>query len=583
MLSAKHMKARRHLLTAVLGLSATSAAGVRAEAQEVQGYAANHFQPSERGSRWFVTDSLEIAGQGRAALGIVADYSYRSLVNYRASDGAVLSSVVRNQTLIHPGASFVFANRVRVGVSVPLQLQIDGRDFALGGRTYRASDEVAVGDVRFGADVRLFGEATSVIRGAFGAQLFVPSGSPSAYTGDGDPRVAPRFSVAGQKGNIAYAGRIGLMVRGRDEAYGFGRIGTEAQAALSAGFITANKKLLVGPEIFGNTVIRGGAAFEKYTTPLEVLLGAHYEVTDGLRLGLGVGGGITRSYGAPVARGLLAIEWVPGDAKPEPEEKKADEAKVFCPVIDTDGDHINDDLDACRLVPGAHSPDARLNGCPPDADGDGVDDHEDACPKSKGVKTSDPKTNGCGDSDHDGVMDNEDACPERAGPRTSDPNTTGCDPDRDKDGVLNELDACPDEAGKADQDPKRNGCPMAVIRGSVLRIQDQIRFKQGSAEILGKESDEVLVAIMVLLKAHPEVKHVRIEGHTDTLGLPGNNKRLSQGRADSVKRWLTQNGIEAGRLSAKGIGDERPLGPNTTEEGRAQNRRVEFHVEEGTK
>lgn len=575
------MKARRHLVTAALACAAAGTAP-RAEAQEVPGYAANHFQPSERGSRWFANDSLEIAGKGRAALGIIGDYSYRSLVNYRDSDGKVFSSIVRNQTIVHPGASFVFADRVRVGVSVPLQLHIDGQDAFIAGRTYRASDEVAVGDVRFGADVRLFGDVTSAIRGSLGAQLFVPSGSPSAYTGDGEPRVAPRFQVAGSKGNIAYAAKVGAMFRGRDETYGRGRIGTEAQAAIAVGFQTENKKLLVGPELFGNTVLSDGAAFHKLTTPLEVLLGLHYAVTDTIRLGAGAGVGLTKGYGAPVARGLLGIEWVPGDAKEEV-EKKADAAPAPCASVDSDGDQIPDELDACRLLPGAHSPDARLNGCPPDADGDGIYDHEDACPSVKGVKTDDPKTTGCADADHDGVVDLDDACPDKPGIRTKDPKTNGCDPDRDHDGLIGDADACPEEPGKPDADPKKSGCPMATLKNDRIDVAGQIQFKTGSSEIVGKESDEVLAAVLTVLKAHPEIKKLRVEGHTDNKGTPGNNKRLSQGRADAVMRWLKQNGIEATRLSAEGFGDTRPLGPNTTEDGRAQNRRVEFHVEEGAK
>jgi outer membrane protein OmpA-like peptidoglycan-associated protein len=344
-----------------------------------------------------------------------------------------------------------------------------------------------------------------------------------------------------------------------------------------------------------------------------VLLGARYAVTDELRIGLGAGLGLTRGYGAAVARGLLGIEWVPGDAKAEAEKAdkgksvdrdgdgvpdaddacgflpgpgSSDPARNGCPVVDSDGDNVPDEVDACRFVPGAHSADARLNGCPPDADGDGVRDNEDACPRDKGGPSSDPKRHGCPviDKDGDGVSDLEDACPDAAGPKTADPKTTGCpDTDRDKDGVPNDVDACPDQAGPADANPKKNGCPKAVLEGNRIRITEQVRFATGKAQIVGPESEAVLQAVLGVLVAHPEVKKVRVEGHTDNQGKAADNKRLSQARAEAVVAWLVGKGVDKARLEAKGYGDERPIMPNSTDEGRTQNRRVELHVEEGTK
>lgn len=83
-----------------------------------------------------------------------------------------------------------------------------------------------------------------------------------------------------------------------------------------------------------------------------------------------------------------------------------------------------------------------------------------------------------------------------------------------------------------------------------------------------------------MLKAHPEIKHVRVEGHTDDRGVPAKNKALSKARAETVAKWLTAHGIDKTRVSAEGFGDEKPLEPNTTEAGRTANRRVEFHVEQ---
>lgn len=602
------MIARPRGSLSLLAFAAVLAVAPKASAQEQAGYAVNHIDLSERGSRWFVLDSVDIQGHGRLALGVVNDYSYRPLVSYN-SDGNAVASVVRNQYVMNLGGSIVLADRIRLGVGVPVQLFADGHTATINGVEHRAAEDTAVGDVRISVDGRLVGAPGDAGSLAFGVALFAPSGTQSAYTGDGKPRVEPRLAFAGRVSSFAYAAKVGVLFRGREEAFGDGYIGHSVTGAVSAGVLLANGKVLIGPELFGSTVVSDGRAFESRTTPLEALLGAHLDVGSNVRVGLAGGAGLTRGYGVPVARGLLSLEWVPGDAKPEAEADKTedrdgdgigdctdacsyvrgasslDPAKNGCP-LDSDSDGVADDVDACPGVPGTASPDARANGCPQDSDRDGVPDIEDACSQEPGKRTTDPKTSGCPerDRDADGVLDNVDACPDKAGPQTSDPKTNGCplDPDRDKDGVLNDADACPDEPGKADPDPKKNGCPKAFLQGTSIKITDQVKFKTGSAEIIGKDSDEVLNAVLGVLKAHPEVKALRVEGHTDSTGDATRNKTLSQARAESVAKWLETHGIEKQRLSAAGLGAEKPIDSNTTEAGRTNNRRVEFHVEQGS-
>jgi outer membrane protein OmpA-like peptidoglycan-associated protein len=219
------------------------------------------------------------------------------------------------------------------------------------------------------------------------------------------------------------------------------------------------------------------------------------------------------------------------------------------------------------------------NGCP-DQDGDTIIDSADACPQKAGPKTDDPKTTGCPDKDSDKIIDDVDACPEQAGVPDPDPKKNGCppNPDRDGDGILNEQDACPDAAGPADKNPKKNGCPAARVEQGQIRILEQVQFAYNSANIL-KASDFVLNAVAKILVDHPEIKAVRVEGHTDNKGGDAFNKKLSQKRAESVAAWLVKHGIAKDRLSSAGFGKERPIDTNDTDEGRANNRRVEFHIE----
>ena len=98
----------------------------------------------------------------------------------------------------------------------------------------------------------------------------------------------------------------------------------------------------------------------------------------------------------------------------------------------------------------------------------------------------------------------------------------------------------------------------------------------GEREIL-PQSFPLLREIAGVLKVNPAL-HISVQGHTDSTGDDSYNLALSEKRAQSVKRFLVQNGVEEGRIDAKGFGETKPITSNETEEGRAKNRRVEFHL-----
>ncbi|MCR4310008.1 MAG: OmpA family protein [Deltaproteobacteria bacterium] len=101
-----------------------------------------------------------------------------------------------------------------------------------------------------------------------------------------------------------------------------------------------------------------------------------------------------------------------------------------------------------------------------------------------------------------------------------------------------------------------------------------IHFDPGSDRIR-PESTSTLKSILGLLTANPDLKF-SIEGHTDNQGGAKVNKPLSEKRAAAVKDWLAGKGIGTDRLTTTGMGDTKPLSPNDSPEGRANNRRVEF-------
>ena len=112
-----------------------------------------------------------------------------------------------------------------------------------------------------------------------------------------------------------------------------------------------------------------------------------------------------------------------------------------------------------------------------------------------------------------------------------------------------------------------------------LELREKVMFATGKTTI-DPRSYPLLDDVASALNAHSEAKKVVIEGHTDSTGGAKVNQKLSQGRADSVKAYLVQKGVDPERLEAKGFGPARAIASNKTKDGREANRRVEFVVAE---
>jgi OmpA-OmpF porin, OOP family len=517
----------------VLAFLAGLASSRNASAQGDPRHAVDRLEPSEHGSEWFANESLDLRGRLRPSLGYVLTLSHRTLV-VPNTDGSPDRAPVKDLAYLHIGGSLILLDRLRLAVDLPFQVYAGGESAVEDGVAIPAPlKEGGVGDLRLGADVRVFGQYRHAITGAVGVQAWAPTGQKSQWSSDGVFRARPRVMLAGELGLFVWTAQAGFLARER----------SELTASAGAGVRLA-KSFVVGPELFASTVVED--AFAKRATPVEALLGAHWLIDGTARVGLGLGGGLTDGIGAPSWRAIFGVEWAPeipavrrvrpphptpGGGTGEPDE---------------DHDGVPDSVDACPHVTGIKTDDPRTNGCPPDADGDGIDDLADACPTVSGIATSDPATNGCPDRD------------------------------RDKDGIPNDVDACPDERGAPDIDPHRNGCPRAFLHASRIELLDPIEFKAGTAEIaVTQDNEALLTAVLSVLLKLPEGRRLRIEGHTDNRG----DRRLGAARAASVAKWLVEHGIDAARIASEGVGPDRPIATNETEAGRAQNRRLEFHLD----
>jgi outer membrane protein OmpA-like peptidoglycan-associated protein len=104
-------------------------------------------------------------------------------------------------------------------------------------------------------------------------------------------------------------------------------------------------------------------------------------------------------------------------------------------------------------------------------------------------------------------------------------------------------------------------------------------FFDYNASTLRPESNTELDNLVTLLNENPSMK-IEISGHTDSDGSDDYNQKLSEGRANSVVKYLIGKGIAESRLTYKGYGETQPVASNDTDEGKQENRRVEFKVME---
>jgi len=140
--------------------------------------------------------------------------------------------------------------------------------------------------------------------------------------------------------------------------------------------------------------------------------------------------------------------------------------------------------------------------------------------------------------------------------------------DSDGDGVLDKNDRCPNTLPGAEVD--QYGC---VVADQTITLEN-IQFELNSAKLTPRAKTS-LNSVVRALRDQPNTQ-VEVAGHTDSQGEDSYNLRLSGLRAESVRRYLVENGISVSRITARGYGETQPVASNATKAGRAQNRRVEL-------
>lgn len=207
-----------------------------------------------------------------------------------------------------------------------------------------------------------------------------------------------------------------------------------------------------------------------------------------------------------------------------------------------------------------------------DSDNDTITDFYDKCPDEYGEDED-----GCPldrDRDKDGIPDRRDSCPDEWGDGAD-----GCPvPDTDGDGIFDINDACEEEPENFNGIEDDDGCPDEMPE-EVKNFEGVIRgilFDTGKSTIRNK-SKPVLAKVVALLEKYPQLR-VEISGHTDSRGKHDDNVELSLDRANAVKQYLVDEGIDEARITTRGAGPDEPIANNKKKKGRAKNRRIEFKV-----
>jgi outer membrane protein OmpA-like peptidoglycan-associated protein len=352
--------------------------------------------------------------------------------------------------------------------------------------------------------------------------LRIPTGSKESFTGDGFMAI-PGGVVSAQFGRTRLDLQLGYVFRNPgqflqlvvQDAFTYG-----LGAAVELPPVWEFRSWRAIADLSGQIPRGFTTSSDRYSAPLDGRIGVRAFFREHLGAELGIGTGLgTAAFGRETFRAFAGLRW--------------DVTRA-----DRDGDGVPDDEDRCPDQPGPKE----QQGCPGegDRDGDGVPDSQDRCPDVKGPK----ELEGCPDTDGDGIPDIDDKCPTVPGPAQN--------------------DGCPGEA-------------VVEIETERLSLKDAINFDTGQ-DTIRPESKRILDEIAAVLKAHPEIKRIRVEGHTDNVGGQAYNMDLSERRARAVVTALLSRGIARDRLTSAGYGFGRPVATNATALGRAKNRRVEFTI-----
>jgi outer membrane protein OmpA-like peptidoglycan-associated protein len=513
-------------------------------------------------------ESTDVGQAGNGALGVAFDYARNPLV-LRAADGAMDHPVSSRSTVEFAGA-FAFGGRFEVAAVVPFLLQSGDTPQFSG---IQPADGAALGDIR--ARGKVFIGASGRLRLGAAAELTLPTALDTQFAGVEGPSALARLLGDYRRGRLHVAVNAGAIMRERVRLADVEQGHQAVYGAATAYQVIP--RLHAVAELFGAAGLSGGPAG---TRPLEAVLAARLRISREVGLLAGAGRGLLAGVGAPEVRGFFAIGWSPG-ARPiagPDEDPRA--------LTDDDRDGVVKRDDRCPDEMEDQDGYQDLDGClDRDDDGDRVNDVADRCPREAEDLDDYEDEDGCPDPDNDGdgVADAKDGCPARAEDVDQFEDEDGCpDPDNDGDGVADASDRCPLEKETINGNRDDDGCAdpgsgLVVVTADKIEILEPIRFR-GEGSELTRSSQRLLGQMAATLRAHAEITRVRIRAHVHPRGA--GDEELSVTRAETVRRWLVEWGIEPSRLEGVGFGSRQQLLSGNGSRARQMNDRVDFEIVE---
>lgn len=515
-------------LALLLPFAAAAAAALSPSAASAEGLAVDTFRPSTSPASLF--DLILPAPKPHLgwSAGAVLHYAHKPVTRQltRWSDGEVIeeASPLRLRLTAELMASVGLFGILELGLGVPIVAYQAGEGASPGGDIQPAG----IGDPRIELKARFLSfkglEAGAAVIATAPVGHYASSGED--LLGSSLPSVEPRLLASYAIGPALVGLNVGFLVRGGDTLGDYDQkhaLTWNAGAAWDIRNFAEPGGIRIAADVYGEAGINFDALAE---TPMEALAGLKYRTKSDVILEVGAGPGIGSGVGTPAFRVLLGAMWDPVQRECAAGEEDIDgfEDGDMCVDPDNDRDGLLDGVDKC----------------PNEAEDKDAFEDEDGCPEA--------------DNDRDGVPDGLDGCPL-------------VEEDRDR---YQDEDGCPEEGPTA---------PAVKITDTQILISSKIYFEFNKA-VIEPVSYGILDAVAQALVDNPQIKLVRVEGHTDNEGTAEYNLELSRARAKAVVEYLIGKSVPAERLTSEGYGFEKPKASNDSEEGRAINRRVEFTIVE---
>jgi outer membrane protein OmpA-like peptidoglycan-associated protein len=605
------------ILSGLVLLAALAASPAHAQEDE-RGFSLNLLQTAQGNGAFLTVDGADVPSGFSYFVGGMFDYQYRPVVirtcreqaDGGCSDwGGVQAALVEHHLSFEMGGGISLFRILEAGVVLPLVLYQagEGVEDGTGSSVSDIAGRAGLDDLRLHLKLDLwhgvFRQKGDTIGLALVPVLTLPTGRTihhDSFMGDSLVTVHTKLVFNLNVGRVRMGLSAGYMWREVKDFY-LADMGHRLSygAALE---VKISSPLYGLVEIFG----QNGFTSEVSSSPLELDAGVRFRFGSGIVLTAGAGAGLLAGVGTPAFRIFAGLGFSPprvgepvdedrdGDGilnihdecPDDPEDRDGFDDDDGCPDPDNDGDGFLDADDECPDDAEDEDGFEDDDGCPDeDDDGDGIPDARDECPDKPEDEDGFEDKDGCPDEDNDGdgILDVDDECPDKPEDEDGFEDDDGCpDKDNDVDGIPDEQDQCPTEKEVFNDFEDEDGCPdegeaiLTVEKGQIVLLQ-KIHFATDSDKIVKKKSFLAMDTVIKILKANPDMK-VRIEGHTDDQGSMAHNMDLSERRAESVKKYLVENGIDGDRLETVGYGPKKPIADNKTKKGRAKNRRVEFHI-----